>query len=657
MLKLPGAAIFLLFLSLSLAAETVEIGSGALLNQALPWEPVSSYNYSQQLFFPDEIGSAGLISSLGFNYRVTSANFFNGNRLLKIWLGHTTTNTLQNWIPVDNLNLVFDGNLELTNYSTTLPGTGWLTIPLSTVFDYNGTDQLLLVIDENSPGSGSTSDDFYCSETGSNRSLRYHSQTLNPDPLSPPQTGFLVSTKYSNLRLEIQQVIYPPHSPQPPNASTEIPIDTGFAWQSSASSWDFYLGQSADALSLRASGLTSPQWIPAEPFALMQSYFWQVVAHEGANVYPGPVWQFSTAGETLSPPQNLSGYYDGSAVQLSWQPPANGNAQHYHIWRNGFLLDDTPELSYTDSAVNPNVYLYQVMAVNGLGQISLPSNQISVTVPFYDPDLILSEGFESYPPFSAGLAGWTLLDQDASPTWSFDNANFPGEGEAHAWLVFNPSQTTPPLSGLMPWEGSSMLASISATSPPNNDWLISPRLNLGLNPSLNFYARSHTADYGLERLRVLISNSPEPASFITLHTSPWIEIPAVWTEFSSDLSAWQNQSVYLAWNAVSWDALALYIDAIEIRGEGGSGLSDDSQSPALIKLYPNPSRGDFKLQSAQGQSLDLQIFDLKGRLLLSKQKLKDFDSKTAGLNLSSGVYLLKVIIGHRSTSHKLLILK
>lgn len=657
MRRVPLGVIFLLLLSLPLCGEIISIGSGSLLNQALPWEPVAAYNYTQSLFYPSEIGSAGLIGSVGFNYRVQSANYYENNRLLKIWMGHTSSSTLQSWIPVDNLTLVYDGSLEPANYSTTLPGTGWLTIPLSTVFSYNGTDQLVLVIDENSPGSGSTSDDFYCSEGGVNRALRFHSQTFDPDPASPPQTGFLVSTKYSNLKLDIQQIIYPPHSPQPPQAATEIPVDTAFSWQSNATGFDLYLGQSAESMTLRAGGLLSHEWSLTEPLSLLQTYFWQVVAHLESDVFPGPVWQFTTVGETLEPPRNLSAYYDGTAVQLNWLPPESGSIDHYKVWRNSVFLADSPALSYSDPAVIPGVYLYQVKAVNGLGQVSLPSNQISVTVPYFDPDLILSEGFESYPPFSAGLTGWTLLDQDASPTWNFDDANFPGEGEAHAWLVFNPSQTTPPLNGLMPWEGSAMLAAISATDPPNNDWLISPRLNLGANPSIKFHARSHTADYGLERLRVLISNSPEPASFVTLHSSPWIEIPAVWTEFSSDLSAWQNQSVYLAWNAVSWDALALYLDAIEIRGEGGSGLSDDSQSPALIKLYPNPSRGDFKLQSTQGQSFDLQVFDLRGRLVCSRQKLKNFDSKTGQLNLSSGVYLLKVQTEHKTSSHKLLILK
>ena len=657
MYRILTGVITLLLMALPLSSEVVTIGSGAILNQSLPWEPFADYNYTQQLFYPSEIGSQGVISSIAFNYRVQSASYFEGNRMLKVWMGHSASDSLQDWIPLGELVLVFDGVLNLGNYSTALPGTGWLTIPLDTAFDYNGSEQLVLAIDENSPNSGTTADDFYCSASGQTRAIRFNSETINPDPQAPPQSGFHLMQKFSNLRLDIQQITYIPYSPMPIHQAINVPLDSAFGWESDAQTYDFYLGPYLDSMSLMASGLTSSQWTPSEPFALLQNYCWQVIAHLGNEQFPSPIWTFTTAGEALYPPQNLNGYYDGTAVRLNWQAPLQGTVDHYQVWRNGQFLCDLLGLAHADFAVLPGVYTYTVKAVNHLNQISEASNQISVSVPIPNSDLIISEGFEGYAGFSQTLRDWQLQDLDGSATWSFDAVDFPGESDPHSWIVFQPGQTTPPLQVFSPWEGSAVLASISATSPPNNDWLISPQINLGTNPSLSFYARSHTADFGLERLRILISSDPAPSSFIPLHSNPWLEVPATWTEFGADLTAWQHQNVYLAFNCVSWDALALYIDAIEIRGEGGSGNSDEAFVTDAFKLYPNPSRGDFKLASAPGQSFDLEIYDLRGRKIQSYKNLRGFDSKESDLKLASGVYLLKIASGAKSLIQKLLILK
>jgi hypothetical protein len=44
------------------------------------------------------------------------------------------------------------------------------------------------------------------------------------------------------------------------------------------------------------------------------------------------------------------------------------------------------------------------------------------------------------------------------------------------------------------------------STPPNNDWLITPLFS-GVT-SVKFWARSYTADFGLERFKVGISSKP-----------------------------------------------------------------------------------------------------------------------------------------------------
>jgi hypothetical protein len=63
-----------LLVCLALAfAEIVVIGSEQIVSQGLPFEPVARYSYSQQLFSPAEIGSAGQISTSVFNTQSAAA--------------------------------------------------------------------------------------------------------------------------------------------------------------------------------------------------------------------------------------------------------------------------------------------------------------------------------------------------------------------------------------------------------------------------------------------------------------------------------------------------------------------------------------------------------------------------------------------------------
>jgi hypothetical protein len=204
--------------------------------------------------------------------------------------------------------------------------------------------------------------------------------------------------------------------------------------------------------------------------------------------------------------------------------------------------------------------------------------------------------------------------------------------------------TTPPLTTIHPHSGSGMLASLASINPPNNDWLISPQLFLGNNPQLKFWARSHTIDYGMERLKVMLSTTDTNLShFIPLHTGNWISVPAEWTEYTFDLRIWENQLVYLAFNCVSWDALALYLDDIIITGEGGYvEISDEVISDTYFNIYPNPSCGNFIVTSSEKIPFNLEIYDIRGRKLISVKQLTEFKMDKYFPKLPAGIYLINL---------------
>ncbi len=90
---------------------------------------------------------------------------------------------------------------------------------------------------------------------------------------------------------------------------------------------------------------------------------------------------------------------------------------------------------------------------------------------------------------------WTTLDVDGSATWGIEDYTFLHAGEAMAYIVFNPASTTPSLSGdpyIQPHGGSRYAACFASMTPPNNDWIMSPQIELGSNGHLKFWVKSYT---------------------------------------------------------------------------------------------------------------------------------------------------------------------
>jgi len=210
----------------------------------------------------------------------------------------------------------------------------------------------------------------------------------------------------------------------------------------------------------------------------------------------------------------------------------------------------------------------------------IPSQPVNYTVNNVD------EGFEGYADFTLNLSPWTTVDVDGSATYGFSGIEFPNAYTAMAYIVFNPSQTVPPMTdddAIQPHTGDKFAACFASVTPPNNDWLITPLTPLGDNSSITFFAKSYTAEYGLERFKVGVSTTnTDPASFTIISGANYISAPATaWQEYTFDLSAYDNQNVYVGIQCVSNDAFIFMVDDVVINTEGGGVLyiyNDDFES-------------------------------------------------------------------------------
>src|SRR5690606_31515729 len=182
---------------------------------------------------------------------------------------------------------------------------------------------------------------------------------------------------------------------------------------------------------------------------------------------------------------------------------------------------------------------------------------------------VFSDGFESYEDFAITPVGaWSMLDVDGSNTYGINNATFTNTGYTGTFIVFNPSQTTPSLAGttMDAHSGSKGYYCFAAVSAPNNDYIFTPQINLnGTGSELKFWARSYTAQYGLERFKVGVSTTDtNVSSFTFISTAPYVQAPDTWTEYTYDLSAYDGQQVYITFQCVSNDAFIFMLDDVAV---------------------------------------------------------------------------------------------
>lgn len=176
----------------------VQIGTGSSESSNLPIHPFYNYGYSQQIYMSYEFDGSHTIYSISY-YCTSSIEF---EKPVKIYMGHISAEEFTgqyDWIPASQLTLVYDGMLEVTNMND------WLLIPLDTPFEYNGTDNLVIAVDDNSGAYYSDNSTFFkTSVISKHRTLRAYGdgQDYEIDDISSVQGDIL--TMRNNVRFGIQ---------------------------------------------------------------------------------------------------------------------------------------------------------------------------------------------------------------------------------------------------------------------------------------------------------------------------------------------------------------------------------------------------------------------------------------------------------------------
>ena len=171
--------------------ETITIGDGTTTDTYLPANSLYDYSISQQIYTPEDIGGAGVINSIGFEFVGVVA------RSAEIYLvesNKSSFSSTSDWETVTASNLVWTGTIGAA--------AGWQTMNLTTPFNYSGSSNLIVVV-VNTNGSWTSGLSAYVSSGHTNMSL-YARRDGTPYDISNLPAGTSVSSNRNNLRLGIQ---------------------------------------------------------------------------------------------------------------------------------------------------------------------------------------------------------------------------------------------------------------------------------------------------------------------------------------------------------------------------------------------------------------------------------------------------------------------
>lgn len=158
----------------------VQVGTDTNQFQDGPFDPANVYSYSQSIYLAAEINASGNITELQWYFSGTT--LLPNSQDLTIYLGHSTKaefTSTSDWETLANLTQVYTGGIDVS------AGEGWTTITFDTPFVYNGSDNLIVAVDENMADSDANTDDFHNTSVASARSMTYRSFSINPDPAAP----------------------------------------------------------------------------------------------------------------------------------------------------------------------------------------------------------------------------------------------------------------------------------------------------------------------------------------------------------------------------------------------------------------------------------------------------------------------------------------
>lgn len=159
-------------------ANAIVVGQCPTRHTLLPTYSYYNYSLTQQIYTADEIGQACHITSIAF-FNTT----YQKTRNLTVYMVPTDKETFESatdWVVATEADQVFSGEVTLFVNS-------WCDLFLDTPFDYDGSSNLVLIVDDNTCEWNNQHMACRAYETDVYQSIRIFNDNTNFDPLAPQE--------------------------------------------------------------------------------------------------------------------------------------------------------------------------------------------------------------------------------------------------------------------------------------------------------------------------------------------------------------------------------------------------------------------------------------------------------------------------------------
>ena len=269
-----------------------------------------------------------------------------------------------------------------------------------------------------------------------------------------------------------------------------------------------------------------------------------------------------------------------------------------------------------------------------------PSNINDLNVTFEECIMNWSGDFQPY--------SWTTVDDDGGSVWG----DYSGVGisGARAFDVYDHAEAVAGgLTTVAPHGGgkAGMCMNVVTADAPNDDWFISPQIQLGGSSTIEGWSASLSTQWGAEEFYVAVSTTDNmPASFT--HVGAKHEPGEAYEQFNVDLSAYDGQLVYIAIHCVSNDHWVLLIDDLLIT----SNLTTTSLELNPMRIYPNPTNGLLNIENVEGSTV--LVYNVIGEVVASINSADQFNTIDM-TSFENGTYMVKVVNADKVSTKKVVL--
>ena len=229
-----------------LVGGDVQIGNSTSTTCYLPSYNYYNYSFSEQIFTAAELGGAHTFTSISFQASSVNAT----SRNWDIYLMPTTATSLSSFVNVDaTAKKVFSGNATISQ--------GWFTIQFDSAYVYDGTSNLMLIVDDNT-GSYVSANYYYCTDNPNGTSVRVYSDPTNYDPMNA--SSYSATTHNFRNNIIFGSPCDSTSTCATPNLMvagvTESSVDITWVPGYSETSWNLEYKEASDSIWNTISGLT-----------------------------------------------------------------------------------------------------------------------------------------------------------------------------------------------------------------------------------------------------------------------------------------------------------------------------------------------------------------------------------------------------------------